>query len=177
LHQYTGRGVRIAVTDSGLHAAHPHILQPRPSSNLPDPRNLPDLPGAAAPIVQGIAIREDGSLDEDFLDRVGHGTAITAAIREKVPDAQILPIKIFWQRLTTGVSTLIRALDESCALGAAVINLSLGTREFNHRPQMEAAVHRAVESGALVVAAVEEDGGRWLPGSIEGTVPVRLDWE
>lgn len=173
LQQYTGRGVRIAVIDSGVHSGHPHIVEPRPATR-PDRRD----PSARLnqPALSGLAIREDGSLDDDYLDRLGHGTAVTAAIREKVPDAEIVVIKLFWRRLTTDVPTLIRAIDEACARDASVVNLSLGTADFRHRPQMEAAIRRAADAGAIVVSAIANEATRWLPGSLEGAVAVRLDW-
>src|SRR5688572_503616 len=51
----TGRGVRIAVIDSGVFATHPHING----------------------IAGGVAIALDGSEHSDFVDRLGHGTAVT----------------------------------------------------------------------------------------------------
>ena len=79
LAEYSGSGVRIAVVDSGVHADHPHVR------------------GVAG----GVGIREDGTLHDDFVDRLGHGTAVAAAIREKAPDADILAIKVFWRTLAT----------------------------------------------------------------------------
>src|SRR5688572_3372383 len=63
----TGRGVRIAVIDSGVFAAHPHV----------------------GGIAGGVSIALDGTEDSDFVDRLGHGTAVTAAIKEKAADAEI----------------------------------------------------------------------------------------
>lgn len=163
LAQHTGKGIRIAVIDSGVNAAHPHIVQPRGS----DPRG-----GVSG----GLAIRQDGSVSSDYVDRLGHGTAVTAAIREKAPDAEIIAIKVFWASLATDTATLVRAVDEAAARGAAVINLSLGTTEQQHRGDLRAAIARATLRGTLVVAAADDDGRQWLPGSLDGVVPVRLDW-
>jgi subtilisin family serine protease len=153
LSEYTGRGVRIAVVDSGVHADHPHV----------------------GGVEQGIAIRDDGSLDEDFVDRLGHGTAVTAAIREKAPDAAIIAIKVFWRTLSTDVVSLVRGIDEGLARGASVINLSLGTSNAAHRAALQDAVQRTSLRHAVVVAAVE-DATEWLPGSLDGVIPVKLDW-
>ncbi len=71
--ELTGRGVRIAVIDSGVHAAHPHV----------------------GGVAGGVAIRPDGSTEAGFVDRLGHGTAVAAAIREKAPDAELFAIKVF----------------------------------------------------------------------------------
>jgi subtilisin family serine protease len=155
LSEYTGRGVRVAIVDSGVHAAHPHVQG----------------------VEQGIAICDDGSLDDDFVDRLGHGTAVAAAIREKAPDVRLMAIKVFWRTLATDVSLLVRGIDEAAERGAAVINLSLGTSNLAHKPLVEAAVRRASARGACVVAAGEDQGVCWLPGAIDGVVAVTLDWQ
>jgi subtilisin family serine protease len=155
LSEFTGRGVRIAVVDSGVFADHPHV----------------------GGVVEGVAIGEDGTLDGDFVDRLGHGTAVAAAIREKAPDASIIAIKVFWNSLATSAASLVRGIDEAGARGASVINLSLGTSNAGHRPLLEAAVGRASASGAVIVAAVEDGGVTWLPGSLDGVVAVKLDWD
>ena len=155
LNEYTGRGVRVAIVDSGVHAAHPHVQG----------------------VEQGVGIKDEGSLDEDFVDYLGHGTAVAAAIREKAPDAALVTIKVFWRALATDVASLVRGIDEASERGAAVINLSLGTSNPAHRPLLEAAIGRASARGAFVVAAAEDAGVCWLPGAIDGVVPVRLDWE
>jgi subtilisin family serine protease len=154
LDQYTGRGVRIAVIDSGVYATHPHV----------------------GGVFGGLAIREDGSVGDDYVDRIGHGTAVTAAIKEKAPDADVIAIKVFERTLTTDVGTLVRAIDEAVRHGAHLINLSLGTTEMQHRDALGAAVAHANDRGALVVSALEDGGVQWLPGSLEGVVPVQLDW-
>ena len=153
LREYTGRGVRVAVVDSGVHATHPHV----------------------GGVEQSIAVREDGSLDQDVVDRLGHGTAVTAAIREKSPDAWIIVVKVFWRTLTTDITSLVRGIDEATARGAAVINLSLGTSNAAHGPLLQEAVHRASTRRAVIVAA-SEDAIDWLPGTLDGVIPAALDW-
>lgn len=155
LNEFTGRGVRVAIIDSGVHASHPHVQG----------------------VEQGVAIADDGSLHPDYVDGLGHGTAVAAAIREKAPDAALVAIKVFWRSLATGVASLVRAIDEAAERRAHVINLSLGTSKEAHRPQLEAAVARAAARGAFVVAAGDDAGVSWLPGAIDGVVSVTLDWE
>jgi subtilisin family serine protease len=152
--EYTGNGIRVAVIDSGVHADHPHV----------------------GGVGGGISIDERGMLHDDFVDRLGHGTAVTAAIREKAPDADILAIKVFWRSLATDVGTLVRAIDEAAGRGAHIINLSLGTSEMQHRDRLAAAVARARTHGAIIVAANDDGGVRWLPGCLEDVVAVRADW-
>jgi subtilisin family serine protease len=155
LRAYSGRGVRVAVVDSGVHATHPHV----------------------GGVEQGVGLREDGTIDVDFVDTLGHGTAVTAAVREKAPEASLVAIKVFWRTLATDAASLVRGIDEACRRGAHVINLSLGTANAAHRDALDAAVGRAIQQGACIVAAGENDGVAWLPGTMEGVVAVGLDWD
>jgi subtilisin family serine protease len=149
------RGVRIAVIDSGVHADHPHVN------------------GVAG----GVAITPDGREENNFVDRLGHGTAVTAVIREKAPDAAIFAVKIFHDSLATRIQPLLRAIDWSVENGMHLINLSLGTSNQEHEPVLLAAVESARAKGILLVAAFEDSGVRWLPGALPGAVPVTLDWD
>lgn len=146
---------RVAVIDSGVHAAHPHVN------------------GVAG----GIAIYPDGREDSDFTDRLGHGTAVAAAIREKAPEAEIFAVKIFHQSLTTQIESLVRAIEWSARNKMDWINLSLGTSNQGHEAVLREAVASAVQKGSCIVAAAEQEGTRWLPGALDGVTAVELDWD
>ena len=147
--------MRIAVIDSGVHKAHPHV-------------------GGA---VIGFGLRPDGTRDPDFVDRIGHGTAVAAVIREKAPAAEILAIKVFWTSLSTDATTLARAIEAAAAERAEIMNLSLGTTDDAHADRLKTALKAANAAGALVVAALDDGETRWLPGALDGTIGVRVDWQ
>ena len=149
-----GEGVRIAVVDSGVHPQHPHV----------------------GGVAGGVAIGLDGAESTDYLDRLGHGTAVTAAIKEKAPEAELLAVKVFGDRLATRCTALVRAIEWAGEQGARLVNLSLGTANPAHEARLADALARASGRGALVVSAQESDGVRWLPGSLPGAIGVRLDW-
>ena len=153
LSDLTGRGVRVAVIDSGVHASHPHV----------------------GGVAGGFGIRDDGSIVDDYVDRLGHGTAVVAAIREKVPNAEIIAIKVFWQTLATTAAMLTHAIERASAQRVQVINLSLGTAEIHHRARLQAAVLCARKEGAIVVSAQRDGGVLWLPGSLDAVIAVRAD--
>jgi len=152
-HDRTGRGVRVAVIDSGIHADHPHI----------------------GGIAGGTSVCDDEQ-DHDLSDRIGHGTAVAAAIREKAPHAELYAVKVFDRTLTTTADRLVRAIYWAADAGARVINLSLGTAREEHAARLSDAVAFATDRGAVIVAAEESDGIRWLPGGLAGVIPVHLDW-
>ena len=141
--------------DSGVHASHPHI----------------------GGVAGGIGIDEHGIAHDDYVDRLGHGTAVTAAIREKAPDAEIFAIKVFDRELAAtgdGAGRRLRVRARRCT--AQIVNLSLGTQNADHEPALADVVERLRESGAIVIAAGEQGGIRWLPGSLAGRVGRTLDW-
>ena len=151
----TGRGVRVAVVDSGVHGGHPHV----------------------GGVAGGVHIAPDGAEKRDFTDRIGHGTAVAAAIREKAPDAEIWAVRVFGTRLSTTATTLVRAIEWAAGRGVDLINLSLGTQRPQHRSAMAAVVATAAGRGSLVVSPAVHEGREWLPGCLPGTAGVELDRE
>lgn len=145
--------VSVAIVDSGVNVPHPH------------------LPA----VVGGLAIDFEGKVSEEYVDRLGHGTAAAAAIHEKAPEAELWAVKVFDRDLATTVRALVQAIDWASEHGCRLVNLSLGTPNDFREPELAPAVERAVERGTLVVSAFEHDGRRWYPGSIAGTVGVVMD--
>jgi hypothetical protein len=151
----TGRGVRVAVVDSGIHDSHPHVQG----------------------ISGGASFGLHGEASGDLVDRLGHGTAVAAAIRDHAPDAELLAVKVFDRTLATSGQALVAAIRWSASERAALINLSLGTTNADHEAALAAAIRDASNHGSVVVAAAPQEGYRWLPGALEGAIPVDLDWE
>jgi hypothetical protein len=133
--------MKIAVIDSGIHESHPHV-------------------GGLAGAVHFVG--------SDPLDRLGHGTAVAAAIREKLPAAEIFAVKIFDRRLAAPIEVLLQALEWCREFRMDVVNLSLGTANPAHRD----ALTGAVRCEAIIVSAAA-----MLPGSLPGVVGVEADPE
>jgi len=125
----------------------------------------------------GVGIDADGRVHDDWLDRLGHGTAVAAAIHEKAPQADLFAVKVFDRSLSARLTALVAAIDWAIARRLPLVNLSLGVSDPQFEEPLRAAVERAVAAGVLIVAAVDPAGPRWLPGSLPGVVPVRLDWD
>ncbi|HVT40947.1 MAG TPA: S8 family serine peptidase [Gemmatimonadaceae bacterium] len=150
----TGHDVRVAVIDSGVTAGHPHV-------------------GAVAQ-----SVRVDAGIHaDDVLDRLGHGTAVAAVIREKAPASELMSVKVFDRALSTSAEALARGITWAADEGVRLINLSLGTRIQEREELLLAAIAHAASRGAIVVSAAESDGVRWLPGSLPGVAGVLLDWK
>ena len=146
----------VGVIDSGVHADHPHI-------------------GAVA---TGAAFDPDGGAGPDCIDRLGHGTAVAAAIQDLAPDVRICPLKVFDRRLDAPVETLVAAIDWAADHALPLVNLSLGTANRARAGALADAVGRAHAAGTIIVSAGSDAGIDWLPGSlgVAGVIRVELDW-
>lgn len=138
--------MKIAIIDSGIHPNHPHV----------------------GTVAGGICIAPRGETN-DYLDRLGHGTAVAGAIREKAPGAELYAVKLFDRALSANIDVIIRAIEWSIVQRVDVINLSLGTANPAHRARFEAAL----AGDAVVVSAFEHNGAPLLPGSMPGVIASR----
>ncbi|MFL5299158.1 MAG: S8 family peptidase [Anaeromyxobacteraceae bacterium] len=141
----TGRGIRVAVIDTGVSRSHP-ALRGR-------------LAGSRSFVDGG-----DASFDEDR-----HGTAIAGVIAAAgnarvggiAPGAEVLALKACWYAPggdgTARCSswTLAKALDFAIGAGAQVLNLSLSGPPDALLARLLARAH---ERGVLAVAAAAEEG-------------------
>jgi subtilisin family serine protease len=148
-----GQGLTIAVIDSGVNIKHPHICA----------------------LTHGILLA--GASHESFEDTVGHGTAVMAAIQEKAPAAEYFAVKLFGNSLRASSMQLMQAIEWAIQTRVAIVNLSLGTPNFDHRRAMQELVNRAQEAGVVLVAARNAGPSMpVLPGSLEGVIGVDVDW-
>jgi len=140
LHQVaTGRGVRVAVVDSGVEANHPDLVgQVAFSGNFVDERALPAESHGTA-VAGIIAARADNH----------------AGIAGIAPGARLLALRACWQ--ATPAQTLCSSLGLAKALyaaiqqGAHIINLSLGGPDDR---LLALLLDQAQARGAAVVAAL-----------------------
>jgi subtilisin family serine protease len=153
LRPVSGRTVRVAVVDSGVYAGHPHVQG----------------------VASGVSLVR-GSDPADYLDRNGHGTAVTAAIREKAPGAELIAVKIFDRQLAATAEDLARAIEWAAGERVDVINLSLGTTNPAHAERLAEALGVARRAATTVVAAATQTGLPSLPGSLQPVIAVEVDW-
>jgi hypothetical protein len=114
---------------------------------------------------------------EAALDRLGHGTAVTAAIQEKAPEALCIPVRVFHEGLRASASALVAALRWCIAARVDLVNLSLGTSNPAHIPAFAEVLAEARIAGVVVIAAREAGEEPCYPGSLAGAIGVALDWD
>ncbi|MBY0503633.1 MAG: S8 family serine peptidase [Bryobacteraceae bacterium] len=172
-----GRGMKIAIMDSGIEASHPAFQ----TSDLTIPDGYPKVRAEADRALTGnkiIVIRNyqdlQGVRTPSAADRDGHGTSTAGtaagvmqnapqgAISGAAPGAQLGIYKI-GPTATGNVWTsdaLVLAIDDAVADGMDVINMSIGyaySTPTGMSP-ITAAIERAEKAGVIVIGAAGNSG-------------------
>ncbi|HEY0460076.1 MAG TPA: S8 family serine peptidase [Pyrinomonadaceae bacterium] len=132
----TGKGVGVAIIDSGIDANHP------------------DLQGK---VIESVEARSENKrvlfVPSEVGDTAGHGTACAGIISKIAPDAQFHSIRVLGAGGLGDGQSFLAGLEYAIKKRYRLINLSLGTT----KPQFFAPLHdlldRAYQAGCIVVAA------------------------
>ncbi|MFB0626530.1 type VII secretion-associated serine protease mycosin [Streptomyces sp. AB3(2024)] len=163
-----GKGVRVAVIDTGVDRANPQLsgaLDPGAGRDFLDPKG------------------GDGTNDT-----VGHGTKVAGLIAARpqegtgfvglAPEATVIPIRQNDGQGNGNAATLAQAIDHAVAKGAQVINISQDTdAPLTPDSDLGKAVQRALDAKAVVVASAGNDGlngqkRRTYPAAFPGVLAV-----
>ncbi len=155
-----GRGVRVAVIDTGVDAGHPEL-----GGQLAERKNFIE--------------------DDELASGERHGTAVAGVIASLAgnsrgiigisPGAKLLALKACVQRQAAGNGictsfSLARAIDHAISAESDVLNLSLGGPSDR---LLERLLAKAIEQDIVVVAALGPEGRRdGFPAAMEGVIVV-----
>ncbi|GAA2517160.1 type VII secretion-associated serine protease mycosin [Streptomyces gobitricini] len=173
--QSTGKGVRVAVIDTGVDVKHPQLAKAVDTGSGVNllPKDLKDDNGNE--IERG---KEDGTTDT-----VGHGTKVAGIIAARpakgtgfvglAPDATIIPIQQNDAEGHGTAETLASAIRHAIDEEADVINISQDTaKAVEPAPELKEAVNDALAEEIVVVASAGNDG---LGGNVKRTYPASYD--
>ena len=161
---YDGKGVRIAVLDTGVDATHPDL-----KDQVVAARNFTQSP--------------------DATDRYGHGTHVASiaagtgaksagAYKGVAPGAELLNGKVLDDEGSGDDSGILAGIEWAAEQGADVVNLSLGGGDTPGLDPLEAAVDKfSADKGILFAVSAGNDGefGEQTigsPGSAEAALTV-----
>ncbi|MFF8955446.1 S8 family serine peptidase [Streptomyces sp. NPDC014894] len=158
---YDGKGVTIAVLDTGVDKNHPDL-----KGRVVGERNFTDSP--------------------DAKDRNGHGTHVASTAagtgarsggkhRGVAPGARILNAKVLGDSAGGEDSGIIAGMDWAVAQGAQIVNMSLGSPDRPGVDPLEAAVNKlSKEKGVLFAVAAGNHGSVNGPLGSPGTADAAL---
>ena len=135
----TGRGVRVAIVDSGIDATHPLVRG----------------------VAQSVAITVDPSTAEGVRvdegphdDLYGHGTACAALVRSLAPEVELVSVRVLGANLKGSALAFAYGLEWCLENGVQVANLSLSTTNDSYSGTFHDLPDRAAFEGLLLVGIV-----------------------
>ncbi|CAI8016901.1 Membrane-bound transcription factor site-1 protease [Geodia barretti] len=134
---HTGKGVRVAIFDTGLPQNHPHFRHVRDRSNWTDEKSL-----------------EDG---------LGHGTFVAGVIASSseclgfAPDSDLYIFRVFTNSQVSYTSWFLDAFNYAILKRINVLNLSIGGPDFLDQPFVD-KVWELTANGVIMVSAIGNDG-------------------
>lgn len=160
-----GKGVEIAVIDSGTDNQHPQLR--------------------SAVAKGGDVINKKG---DGTSDAAGHGTKVGGIIAARptsgtgfvgiAPEATVIPVRQNDNENKGTVGSMVRAIDYAIAKGVDIINISQGTsRQLDPGSDLHLAIEEAQRKNILVIASAGNDGASGVkqdnfPASIPGVLGV-----
>ena len=150
-----GRGLRVAVVDSGVEAAHPAI-----DGRVVESVRV-DLSGDEVTIVP-----------DDGTDVVGHGTAAAGIIHAIAPAADLLSVRVLGPDNRAKGLAFLAALEWAIDAGASVVNLSLSSKSEALYADFHALADRAYFANVLLVSAANNVPGPSWPSLFAAVVSV-----
>jgi subtilisin family serine protease len=135
----TGRGVRVAVVDSGIDADHPALdgcvdVDHGLAVSLDEAGEAVDVPGPHG-------------------DSFGHATAVAGIIHSLAPEARLTSVKVLGAGLSGKAAAFLRGLGWAVEQGFDVINLSLGTTKRDWALAFYEICDQAYFRGSFLVTA------------------------
>ena len=141
-----GRGVKVAVIDTGIDLNHAAFADHLDTVNMKD-----FLLNTGTPQEVNVS-----TVAGTFSDGYGHGTATADLILQVAPNATILPLRVLDGNGGGDVQTIANAISYAVSSGAKVINLSLGSTSDSYA--VNSAISSAVSKGIAVITASGNSG-------------------
>jgi subtilisin family serine protease len=153
----TGRGVRVAIVDSGIEAGHP----------------------AVGPVRRAIVVERDADSRDGIRfvegphdDLFGHGTACAGIIRAVAPEVELISVRVLGDNLKGSAFAFAHGLDWCIANGVQVINLSLSTANETYAETFWELLDEASFRRVMVVSAMNNERKRTIPSEFAGVFSV-----
>lgn len=153
--QWNGKGVQVALIDSGVDTSDPRFENAR-------------MDGWRV----GVNATGHAQLGSDFQDENGHGTEVAAVVLRDAPGVELTAIQVTDSALQTSPEALAAGIETAFRHGAQVINVSLAAVDEGRQQLLRDACSLAREHGAWVVATAHPLGQPAFPGDCPESISV-----
>lgn len=153
----SGRGVRVAILDSGIDSAHPAVRR----------------------VDRAVAMELDTSLESGVRvteglhdDLYGHGTACAGIVRSLAPEVELVSVRVLGANLKGSAHVVAHALAWCLDQGVHLVNLSLSTSNEDYFETFHDLVDRATFARMLIVSAMNNERRTTIPSEFAGVFSV-----
>lgn len=153
----TGRGVRVAVIDSGVEDGHPRV----------------------GSVAGAVSVESDPEDDNAYIyasgpheDLVGHGTACAGIIRDLAPDVEIYSVRVLGTNLRGKGSAFVAGVRWALDHDMHVVNMSLSSRSEQWFGPLHQLADDAYFKGTVLVCAANNVPGPTYPSQYAAVVSV-----
>lgn len=151
----TGRGVMVAILDSGVEGDHPAV-----GGRL--------VESVAVEIVDDEAV----VVPDEPVDLFGHGTACAGIIVSLAPEVEIVSVRVLGADLRGKGVAFLAGLDWAVERGVQVMNLSLSSKSERLFPFFHETVDDAYFRNVALVSAVNNVPGLSFPSTFSSVFSV-----
>jgi subtilisin len=149
-----GRGVNVAVIDSGIEDGHPLVGR----------------------VQRSIAV-EDAGDEVEFVegaheDLYGHGTACAGIIRSLAPAVELVSVRVLGSDLKGSAFTFANGLEWCIDNGIDIVNMSLSTSNDDYAETFYDLLDEATQRNVMVVSAMNNERKRSIPSEFAGVFSV-----
>jgi subtilisin family serine protease len=151
----TGRGVTVAILDSGLESDHPTL---------------------AGRVVERVAVElvddEPEVVPDSSGDLYGHGTACGGIVLGLAPEVELVSVRVLNAELKGKGTAFLAGLEWAIERGVQVINLSLSSKSEQLFPYFHEVVDDATFKGISLVSAANNVAGPSYPSLFSAVLSV-----
>ncbi|MDP8904471.1 MAG: S8 family serine peptidase [Chloroflexota bacterium] len=151
----TGRGVTVAILDSGVEGSHPAV---------------------GGRLIESVTVEivdeEATVVPDEPIDLFGHGTACAGVIVGLAPEVEIVSVRVLGADLRGKGAAFLTGLEWAVERGAQVMNLSLSSKSERLFPYFHEIVDQAYFRHVALVSAVNNVPGLSYPSTFSSVFSV-----
>lgn len=150
----TGAGVNVAIIDSGFDSTHPLLVNRKIFA------------------ISFSAFSRGKNKIRTSQDKLGHGTACAGIILEKAPKINLFSLKVFGNKLSVDIDTVVSAIDWAIMNDIKIINLSMGTTDERELHDLKDICEFAYSKEVVIVGAENYWKGKSYPAILPTVIGV-----